>query len=84
VAAGPCANSIAKFQPWRTSALVRRLGLQRLIPPPELQSTSPPQLLEADMVEIFGEVPGMLNPPKISCDRLGRLVELATGGITKQ
>lgn len=38
----------------------------------------PPQLLEADLVKVFGEIPGTLNPPKITRNQLRRLVKLAT------
>lgn len=44
-----------------------------------LELIRPPQLREADIVEVFGKVPATRNPPEISCDRLERLVELATG-----
>lgn len=46
-----------------------------------LDLTHPLQLTEADFVRIFGRVPGMLNPPQTKCDRLERLLELATGRI---
>jgi hypothetical protein len=39
----------------------------------------PPQLREADLVNVFGKVPGTRNPPKITCDQVERLVEVATG-----
>ncbi len=41
----------------------------------------PPQLTEADLAKVFGKVPATQNPPERSCDRLERLVELATGRI---
>ncbi len=46
-----------------------------------LELIRPPQLLEADIVEVFGKVPATRNPPQITCDRLERLVELATGRV---
>lgn len=39
----------------------------------------PPQLLEADLVKVFGKVPGTFNPPKITYDQLAHLVKVATG-----
>lgn len=43
-----------------------------------LDLVHPPQLREADLVKVFGEVPGTLNPPKMTHDQLRHLVELAT------
>ena len=39
----------------------------------------PPQLLKADLVKVFGKVPGTFNPPKIMHDQMGHLVKVATG-----
>ena len=43
-----------------------------------LDLVSPPQLREREIVEVFGKVPATLNPPEISCERLERLLALAT------
>jgi hypothetical protein len=47
-----------------------------------LELVRPPQLREADMVDLFGRVPATLNPPEITCDRLKRLVKLATKRVS--
>jgi hypothetical protein len=39
----------------------------------------PPQLRGTEMIAIFSKIPSTLNPPKIGCDKLDRLVQLATG-----
>ena len=41
---------------------------------------SPSRLRPADMDEIFGKMPGTLNPPQISCEKLDRLAQLARRG----
>jgi hypothetical protein len=51
-----------------------------LITEPEfIELNDPPQLSETQMRAIFGGIPGTLNPPRITCQRLERLVQLATG-----
>jgi hypothetical protein len=49
--------------------------------PEFLELNDPPQLAEAQMRSIFGDIPGTLNPPRIACERLERLVQLATARI---
>jgi hypothetical protein len=45
-----------------------------------IELNRPPQLREVQMREIFGgRIPSTLNPPKIACEQLERLVQLATG-----
>ena len=40
-----------------------------------LELENPPQVLERDFLEIFGRVPGMQNPPRITSAELDRLVD---------
>jgi hypothetical protein len=47
-----------------------------------LELVRPPQLREVDLVSVFGKVPATLNPPEIPCDRLKRLIELATKRVS--
>jgi hypothetical protein len=45
-----------------------------------IELNHPPQLREVHMREIFvGRIPSTLNPPKIGCEKLERLVQLAKG-----
>ena len=45
-----------------------------------IELNHPPQLREVHMREIFaGRIASTLNPPKIACEQLERLVQLATG-----
>jgi len=39
---------------------------------------SPAQLRHAHMVEVFGRIPGTLNPPQITPNEMNRLLRLAT------
>jgi hypothetical protein len=44
-----------------------------------IELNQPPQLCEKHMLAIFNKIPGTLNPPKISCEKVEGLVRLATG-----
>jgi len=46
-----------------------------------IEVSHPPQLCTTHMLAIFGRIRGTLNPPKISCEQLERLVQLATGCV---
>jgi hypothetical protein len=43
-----------------------------------LELVDPPQVSESQMRNVFGSIPATLNPPKISCEELSKLVHLAT------
>jgi hypothetical protein len=44
-----------------------------------IELNDPPQLSETQMRTVFGDIPATLNPPKITRERLDRLVRLAKG-----
>lgn len=44
-----------------------------------LELNNPPQLREAQMRAVFGQIPSTLNPPQIACEQLERLLQLGTG-----
>jgi hypothetical protein len=44
-----------------------------------LELNNPLHVLASHMIEAFGRLPATLNPPEIACERLERLVQLATG-----
>lgn len=46
-----------------------------------LELDEPAQLTETQMRAVFGDIPATLNPPRIACQRLERLIQLATGKV---
>jgi hypothetical protein len=49
-----------------------------------LELIRPPQFREADLVKVFGRIPATFNPPERSCDRMERLVKLASGRVASR
>lgn len=43
------------------------------------ETVAPLQVLDADLREVFGRIPGTRNPPEIDCTQLARLLQVARG-----